>query len=154
MTMLTAEQIARAKALWDEGRSAGQIAKAIGGISRSAILGHAHRRGWGGHNSMRSPGKTEKIKAARKSRRRGDGKLGSHIAHQLKRPPAFTPRKVIIPTGAPISLDLTLMELASQHCRWPVGERTGIDQLFCGATKEIEVSYCLWHQDIARGRAA
>lgn len=43
-----------------------------------------------------------------------------------------------------------LLALRPRHCRWPVGEAIGASQLFCGAAKEPEVSYCPWHDRASR----
>ncbi len=41
----TDERIDRLKALWTEGNTASQIADALGGVSRNAVIGKAHRLG-------------------------------------------------------------------------------------------------------------
>ncbi len=41
----TDERIDRLKALWTEGNTASQIAEALGGVSRNAVIGKAHRLG-------------------------------------------------------------------------------------------------------------
>ena len=41
----TDERIDRLRALWEEGMTASQIAEALGGISRNAVIGKAHRLG-------------------------------------------------------------------------------------------------------------
>lgn len=46
---ITDANVALARELWDEGTSAGLIAKRIGGCSKDAVLGYAHRRGWPPH---------------------------------------------------------------------------------------------------------
>ncbi len=39
----TEEKVAKLKELWGKGKTANQIAEIIGGISRNAVIGKAHR---------------------------------------------------------------------------------------------------------------
>ena len=39
----TDEKVAKLKELWGKGKTANQIAEIIGGISRNAVIGKAHR---------------------------------------------------------------------------------------------------------------
>ena len=39
----TEEKVAKLKELWGKGNTASQIAEIIGGISRNAVIGKAHR---------------------------------------------------------------------------------------------------------------
>ena len=41
----TDERIDQLKALWDKGLTASQIAEALGGVTRNAVIGKAHRLG-------------------------------------------------------------------------------------------------------------
>ena len=41
----TDERIDRLKAMWAEGSTASQIAEDLGGVSRNAVIGKAHRLG-------------------------------------------------------------------------------------------------------------
>ena len=41
----TDERIDQLKALWDKGLTASQIAEELGGVSRNAVIGKAHRLG-------------------------------------------------------------------------------------------------------------
>lgn len=59
----TDERIDRLKAMWTEGKTASQIAEELGGVSRNAVIGKAHRLGL---DSRPSPvkGNEEKAEAA------------------------------------------------------------------------------------------
>ncbi|MPZ41434.1 MAG: hypothetical protein GEU95_25990 [Rhizobiales bacterium] len=39
----------------------------------------------------------------------------------------------------------TLLDLGTNECRWPVGEATGIDQLFCASRAVKGKPYCQAH---------
>ena len=61
----TDERIATLKKMWEGGSTASQIAEELGGVSRNAVIGKAHRLGL---KSRPSPVKAnEKKKAAKKA---------------------------------------------------------------------------------------
>ena len=73
-------------------------------------------------------------------------------------PRAATPTSVIaLPTPKPVTeptcRPVMLMKLKPRSCRWPVKEETGVKQLFCGATHEVGVPYCAFHEKISRGQS-
>ena len=47
-TMWTDERVDQLKSLWTEGLSASQIARALGGVTRNAVIGKVHRLGLAG----------------------------------------------------------------------------------------------------------
>ena len=62
----TEERIERLKAMWTKGATASQIAEELGGVSRNAVIGKAHRLGLESRPSPVKPGeeKEKKVKAA------------------------------------------------------------------------------------------
>ena len=68
----TEEKVAKLKELWGKGNTASQIAEIIGGISRNAVIGKAHRLNLSakiktrssltGHNNIKSPDQENNIK--------------------------------------------------------------------------------------------
>jgi len=52
----TEERIERLKAMWTEGATASQIADELGGVSRNAVIGKAHRLGLDARPSPVKPG--------------------------------------------------------------------------------------------------
>ena len=62
----TEERIERLKAMWTKGATASQIAEELGGVSRNAVIGKAHRLGLESRPSPVKPGeeKEKKAKAA------------------------------------------------------------------------------------------
>ena len=61
----TEERIDRLKSMWAEGSTASQIAEELGGVSRNAVIGKAHRLGLESRPSPVKPGeeKEKKVKA-------------------------------------------------------------------------------------------
>ncbi|RMH48508.1 MAG: GcrA cell cycle regulator, partial [Alphaproteobacteria bacterium] len=47
----TEERVELLKTMWTEGKSASQIAKALGGVTRNAVIGKVHRLGLSNRNN-------------------------------------------------------------------------------------------------------
>ena len=63
----TEERIDRLKAMWTKGATASQIAEELGGVSRNAVIGKAHRLGLESRPSPVKPGEEKEKKAPAKS---------------------------------------------------------------------------------------
>jgi GcrA cell cycle regulator len=59
----TEERIERLKSMWTEGATASQIAEDLGGVSRNAVIGKAHRLGLESRPSPVKPGEEKEKKA-------------------------------------------------------------------------------------------
>ncbi len=59
----TEERIERLKAMWTEGATASQIADELGGVSRNAVIGKAHRLGLEARPSPVKPGEEKEHRA-------------------------------------------------------------------------------------------
>src|SRR5437868_9317006 len=60
----TEERIERLKKMWHDGATASQIADELGGVSRNAVTGKAHRLGLEQRPSPVKPGEEKEIKKA------------------------------------------------------------------------------------------
>jgi GcrA cell cycle regulator len=60
----TEERIERLKKMWHQGASASQIADELGGVSRNAVIGKAHRLGLEQRPSPVKPGEEKEVKKA------------------------------------------------------------------------------------------
>jgi GcrA cell cycle regulator len=60
----TDERIDRLKKMWSEGATASQIADELGGVSRNAVIGKAHRLGLDARPSPVKPGEEKEKKSA------------------------------------------------------------------------------------------
>lgn len=129
--------------LWAEGHSASQIAAELGeGISRSGIIGKAHRLGLEG----RVQGKTvNKIREPRRLKPQRSPSLNMAKVNALHQP---LPQAVTWD-----GVHITLMDLTNQTCRWPVNDDVRV-MLYCGLP-EADISagrpYCRYHARIAHG---
>ncbi|HUE78872.1 MAG TPA: GcrA family cell cycle regulator [Sphingomicrobium sp.] len=68
----TDERIERLKKMWAAGATASQIADELGGVSRNAVIGKAHRLGLDARPSPVKPGEEKDKKAAAKPAARAD----------------------------------------------------------------------------------
>jgi hypothetical protein len=152
----TPERKSLALRLWSEGNSAKRIAAILGGTTRNAVIGLAHRAGAkqhfpleaGGQPSTRSldrddgavinqqpapPPLSVRLSAQNVSRR-GDNMKGLEpFPCKGKEPVELKPEIAVDP--------VCLLDLEPHHCRWPVGK------LFCGAQK-VRRSYCQKHYNL------
>jgi GcrA cell cycle regulator len=63
----TEERIERLKAMWSDGKTASQIADELGGVSRNAVIGKAHRLGLDSRPSPVKPGEEKPASAKAES---------------------------------------------------------------------------------------
>lgn len=132
------------EAMWNEGRSAGQIAGALpGGFTRNAVIGKLTRMGL-----QRSPGAVSATRSLHGSR-------GARV-QKAARPPA--PRPVAPPVRAeppPAVEPISILALKYGVCRWPLVEADVIGgYLFCGCEALEGRPYCATHAERARDRTA
>ena len=130
----TEEKVAKLKELWGKGNTASQIAEIIGGISRNAVVGKAHRLNLSAKIKTRSSSvnhgsktfqENNKIRPT-KSRR---GKFKSLIIEK-----DFEPEN-------PKQLE----ELDDNSCKWPIGHPDEKNFYFCGRSSLKDFSYCKLH---------
>lgn len=121
--------------LWNEGKSGGQIASIIG-TTRSVVMGKVHRLRLPKRGRTRVPRQYPK-RAKRTIRPSGWMRdvTARHSTPQPKTPPTE-------PVQEPVSLDLSLMDLAPGQCKYPHGEGPYV---FCGHPVHAGSSYCEFH---------
>ena len=62
MSLWTEERVKKLRELWGKGNTASQIAEIIGGISRNAVIGKAHRLNLSAKIKTRPSAKNENFK--------------------------------------------------------------------------------------------
>jgi GcrA cell cycle regulator len=133
--------------LWREGHSASQVARQLGGVSRSAVIGKVHRMGLAGRDTP-SRLRTPDDHTARRDRASAGGVRRIAPGREARPGPhaARAPFDV-----APTASIVTLTEAG---CRWPIGEPDKPGFGFCGRLKTGHGAYCAGHSPMAtRGRA-
>lgn len=144
------------KTMWVDGHSATQIAKAMGSVTRSAVLGKIKRLKDSGDFEVRE--------------RKVNPTLGAptKISKPAPKPtpkPAPKPKAPLLPASEfptegnvdgmlkPVSFDKGLIELERLDCRWIVSGE-GESAFFCANAQTAGSSYCEYHRRASIGRGS
>jgi GcrA cell cycle regulator len=136
----TDDRINLLKQLWGQGLTASQIAERLGGVSRNAVIGKAHRLGLSSRPSPIRGGVTPGPRPARKPRsapsaRPAAGAAASPSTNAAEAAPAPAPKPAPrrVATGG------------SKACMWPLGDPKEQNFHFCEAPAEPGRPYCAEH---------
>jgi GcrA cell cycle regulator len=144
----TEDRIETLAKLWREGYSASQVARQLGGVSRSAVIGKVHRMGLAGRDTPARP-RVPDDPAPRRDRASAGG-VRRVAATRPARPEGAASR-----TPFDAAATATILTLTEAGCRWPIGEPGEAGFGFCGRLKAGHGAYCTGHAPMAtRGRAA
>lgn len=137
------ERIATLKRLYADGLSASQISAELGGCTRMAVIGKAHRLGL----EKRGHKPTAQINP----RRRTPAKATSKPKRQVERIAAagFKHAPAIDDLAIPIEQRRTLLTLDRDLCKWPVGDPATPEFFFCGGEALAGRPYCGPHCRVA-----
>lgn len=139
----TDERVETLKKLWQDGLSASQIAKQLGGVTRNAVIGKVHRLGLSGRATPSKPARPA-FKAPRPHRPAVAPSAPRRIAEPVASAPAPAPTRYI--DEAPGSA--TVLTLGAHMCKWPIGDPASENFTFCGR-RSSEGPYCNEHAQVA-----
>lgn len=122
----TEERVALLKQLWGEGKTAAEIAKALGdGVTRNAVIGKAHR--------LKLSSRLSPIQQNAKPAGKSPVSEAPKIKKVAVRQPEFKGKSV------------KMVELEPRMCRWPNGDPRDADFSFCGCENVPGLPYCEAH---------
>ena len=130
----TDEKVAKLKELWGKGNTASQIAEIIGGISRNAVIGKAHRLNLSAKIKTRTATSNKNFEISEEDR---------NVKSRKTRGSRF--KSLIIEKDFEPEQPKQLEELDENSCKWPIGHPDEKGFYFCGRSSLKDFSYCKLH---------
>ena len=130
----TEEKVAKLKELWGKGNTASQIAEIIGGISRNAVIGKAHRLNLSAKIKTRTVASNQQFESS---------SIENNTKNKRSRRNKF--KSLIIEKDFEPENPKQLEELDENSCKWPIGHPNEKSFYFCGRSSLKDFSYCKLH---------
>ena len=128
----TEEKVNKLKELWGSGRTAIQIAEILGGVSRNAVIGKAHRL------NLSIKIKPKQSIQINKSKNKNE----NHIKLKGKRGKF---KSLLLDTNFEEAKNLSLEDLTEDTCKYMEGDPSQKGSSFCGRKTVEKFSYCPLH---------
>ena len=133
----TPEREQQLKDLWKKGHSGSEIANILGGTTRNAVIGKAHR--------LNLPARTVSKRSIRKTdeQNKDKGNLPENKNQKLGRKARF--KALLLDKSFEEENPKQLEELTDETCRWPIGHPYEEKFYFCGRKPMEKFPYCKLH---------
>ena len=128
----TEEKVNKLRELWGNDKTASQIAEIIGGVSRNAVIGKAHRLNLSIKVRFKNNNQIQKK----------NNKNNNNIKFKGRREKF---RSMLLDKDFEPAKNLCLEELNEDTCKYMEGNPNEIDASFCGRKTVEKFSYCPLH---------
>ena len=130
----TDEKVNKLRDLWGKGQTASQIAEIIGGVSRNAVIGKAHRLNLSAKIKTRSSISINNV---------GTSSSNNNVLKKGSRKHRF--RSLLLDKNFEPAKNLQLEDLNETTCKYMEGHPEENDSSFCGRKTVEKFSYCPLH---------